>query len=155
MPVRIPLIHRILYDPVTSCWNWKLGNGETPTRYGKVSYRSETVSAHRLAAHLWLHFDLKSKFSVLHRCDNPACFNPRHLFIGTNKDNTLDALRKGRLKSQGRIIPIDSYTCGHPRTEENTYYKTSGITCRQCRAASNSAYKKRKRLEEHCRKETF
>jgi DNA invertase Pin-like site-specific DNA recombinase len=34
---------------------------------------------------------------VLHRCDNPACFNPEHLFIGTQFDNMGDAKKKGRL----------------------------------------------------------
>jgi len=50
----------------------------------------------RLAAHLWLGFDLKSTLKVLHRCDNPPCFNPKHIFIGTQSDNMRDCVSKKR-----------------------------------------------------------
>jgi hypothetical protein len=53
---------------------------------------------HRLAAHLWLGLDLDSRVCVLHRCDNPPCFNPDHLFLGTQSDNLRDSISKGRFR---------------------------------------------------------
>lgn len=51
---------------------------------------------HRIAAAIWLGFDLESDLQVNHHCDNPPCFNPEHLFIGTQKDNLRDMDAKGR-----------------------------------------------------------
>jgi hypothetical protein len=84
------------YDPVTGCWNCTAG-ASGRGGYKLIWYRGKFVLAHRFAAHVWLRFDLNSKLNVLHKCDNPACFNPKHLFIGTQKDNIADAIRKGRL----------------------------------------------------------
>ena len=51
---------------------------------------------HRLSAWLWSGFDLGSGLNVLHRCDNPPCFNPEHLFVGTQSQNMNEMLAKGR-----------------------------------------------------------
>jgi hypothetical protein len=55
---------------------------------------------HRLAAFIWLEFDLASDLMVLHRCDNRRCFNPEHLFTGTHQDNMDDMWSKGRNQDQ-------------------------------------------------------
>lgn len=69
--------------------------------YGRVSWHKRKRLAHRLA--MYLHGvldDLDSETCVLHRCDNRLCCNPDHLFLGTKRDNTQDAMRKGR-----QVIP--------------------------------------------------
>ena len=76
------------------CWEW--GRGVDKDGYGKLTSNRRSLRAHRVAAFLWLGFDLDSKELVMHRCDNPPCFNPEHLFWGTAGDNMHDAKSKGR-----------------------------------------------------------
>lgn len=79
------------------CWIWTRScraNG-----YGQTSLPNSgtrNVGVHRVAAALWLGFDLESELCVLHRCDIRRCFNPEHLFMGTPSDNTWDMVDKGR-----------------------------------------------------------
>ena len=75
------------------CWLW---NG--PKRrdgYGRFSYNGKQIQAHRMAC--WLTTKVyPGKLLVCHKCDNPPCCNPNHLFVGSTRDNVLDAMRKGR-----------------------------------------------------------
>lgn len=76
-----------------SCWEWV--GSFTDKGYGQFSYRSYSFLAHRFAYYLHFNEDPKGLF-VCHRCDNPKCVNPNHLFLGTCKDNHLDMIAKGR-----------------------------------------------------------
>lgn len=61
--------------------------------------------AHRVAYQEYYHDNLNPEDLVCHKCDNPKCFNPKHLFKGTNKDNSDDKCKKGRQakgKNNGR-----------------------------------------------------
>ena len=78
-------------NPVSSheCWEWigfKDGNGYG--RYGRIL-------AHRIAYELTLG-EIPRGMAVCHKCDNPGCVNPDHLWIGTQADNVRDMLAKGR-----------------------------------------------------------
>ena len=78
------------------CWEWqaatkkKRGEGHAIFSFKNVHY-----GANRIAYYLYYLVDPMELY-VLHRCDNPPCVNPFHLFLGTAKDNTQDMLAKGR-----------------------------------------------------------
>lgn len=83
------------------CWVWL--RTKNVSGYGMVyvqEFRSDVV-AHRVS---WMLFrgPIPEGMDVLHKCDNPACVNPNHLWIGTNSDNNTDAGRKGRFILRGK-----------------------------------------------------
>lgn len=86
------LERRIMND--RGCWLWTLS--KTRGGYGQVWVGAKRYSIHRVSAKIWLGFNLKSHFLILHKCDNRNCFNPEHLFIGDHNDNTEDMMRKNR-----------------------------------------------------------
>lgn len=90
------LTHRRIIP--SGCWEWTEGKAYRHYPYGITCYKSKRLLVHRAAAIFWLGLRPNSKLNVLHKCDNPPCFNPRHLFLGTQRDNTLDAMKKGRIK---------------------------------------------------------
>src|SRR3990167_11374075 len=75
------------------CWNWNAGlfqNG-----YGSISINDKTYKVSRVMYELSFG-KIPKGMLVCHRCDNKKCINPKHLFLGTHKENMLDMVKKGR-----------------------------------------------------------
>ncbi len=92
-------IHPVL---LTACWLWT-GSGSNVTGYGRARVFGQYTGAHR--ASLWLTTLRKPVQWVLHKCDNPPCVNPDHLYEGTPKENAMDReLRSGRTQLSWEMV---------------------------------------------------
>jgi hypothetical protein len=97
------LERRCKLDPTTGCLEWQgyrmlFGHGQTHL-WGQKIY------AHRLAWIVAHEQPIPDGLCVLHRCDNPPCCNPDHLFLGTRADNQRDMKRKGRGSGPMKMTP--------------------------------------------------
>jgi hypothetical protein len=108
------------------CWLW---TGAIGTKgYGRVQYRGQLWTASRAVYNEFVG-PIPAGMWVLHRCDNPPCVNPAHLFLGTHTDNVRDAVAKGR------HFPICKTHCkrGHPLEGENLILNGTHRRCRTCK----------------------
>ena len=84
-------------NPETGCWEWKGcklidGYGGIKIRINKIGFMKKV---HRVAYETYVG-PIPEGIFVLHHCDNPPCFNPEHLFLGTHQTNMDDMYSKGR-----------------------------------------------------------
>lgn len=91
------------------CWLW---TGSTSGGYGEIKFHGKLIKAHRVSYELEFGIILNTVGDhhgtcVLHRCDVRECVNPAHLFLGSNQDNVIDKVNKGR---QSRTVGENSGT---------------------------------------------
>jgi hypothetical protein len=121
------------------CLVW---TGGTRRRYARIYSGGRIYIGSRLVMEL-VHGKIPEGQLVLHRCDNPPCLNPAHLFFGTHKENVQDAMLKGRMNKK-RL----SKKCkrGHGFTPDNTRYSNGGRVCRKCHQAYMKKYNKMRKV---------
>jgi len=92
-------VEDVSFSTDEDCWLWV--GPKDKDNYGRIWAINKECRAHRVS--YWIYRDLcqsrlllESKPKILHKCDSTSCINPNHLFKGTNWDNTLDMINKGR-----------------------------------------------------------
>lgn len=85
-------------NPISQCWEWTAR--KYPSGYGQFSWlvppnKHKTQLSHR-CSYLLFKGPIPIGINVLHKCDNPSCVNPDHLFLGTTQDNSDDKVSKNR-----------------------------------------------------------
>lgn len=92
---------------VDGCWVWPKSHNPQ-TGYGQINTHKDgkhvLLTAHRIS-YAATFGPIPDGMSVLHRCDNRPCFNPAHLFVGTQTDNMRDMAKKGRYNPAPPAIP--------------------------------------------------
>jgi hypothetical protein len=115
--------HKIVMSD--GCWLW---NGCTDKDgYGVARYDGKSWRVPRLALFLFKPGEFKSGLDVLHTCNRPTCFNPNHLYSGTQVDNMQDRLKSGNNPGRNKTHCPQN----HEYTAENTYTGPDGH--RECR----------------------
>lgn len=151
---RLAILQRILptlKGSASGCWEWQ-DYCHPEWGYGQIGYRGKPWMLHRL---MWtlLRGEIPAGYVICHRCDNPPCCNPDHLFVGSDADNVLDRVAKRR----DHHANLTECPRGHPYSGDNLWVDSRGFRqCRACQRARNKSpeyiaqrreYQRKRRLE--------
>ena len=94
-PIRYRLLAKIDFDATPGCWEWS--GAKVQQGYGLIKRKDGAqLRAHRVAYEL-AYGEIPAGMFVCHRCDNPRCIRPSHLFLGSHDENMADMVIKNRV----------------------------------------------------------
>jgi len=131
-------------EKTDSCWLWTASTKNNG--YGQFYINRKPQYAHRVAWEL-SHGSIPKGKLVCHKCDNPKCVRPAHLFIGTQMDNVKDCIKKGRKRTKPVIRTKESIKEDHKKWREQNKEKI--------KTQSRKAYLKHKKKIQAYQKERY
>jgi hypothetical protein len=137
--VKERFFRKAIPEPNTGCWLWE--GYEPPNKYGKINIKGKQKLAHRVSYEINIG-SIPDGMNVLHKCDQPACVNPDHLFIGTQQDNIDDMWAKNRFRHASLKTHCIN---GHEFSVDNTRIVSQKRVCLTCRRANGRIYDRKRR----------
>ncbi len=151
-PIKDKIRDNTAVDEKTGCWVWNSKKMLNNMRRPRVVVNGVWQMAYRASYEAWVG-PIPDGMYACHKCDNPLCCNPAHIFPGTAKENSQDAIQKGRWKSNAWT----GTHCknGHELSDENIVYTQSPgykgpLKRRKCRLCVNAL--QRARIAKHSKK---
>lgn len=126
---------KTIIDSITNCWLFKGAQYKGYGRIQPIKGIRKYARVHRLSAHIFLGLDLNNKkLQVNHKCLHTSCWNPEHLYIGTQQENIDD----NRILKRGQFSKTHCPK-GHPYEGDNIYIGSKGE--RRCRICIRNNYR--------------
>lgn len=136
------ILQRINKNKENDCWEWTGGTQSRGYGITGIPKTRKKIVTHRASYEAFIG-EIPKGLYVCHKCDNPPCCNPNHLFVGTQKENLQDMVRKGRCNPH--MLQKTHCPLGHPYNEENTYRHNNRRHCKLCKRISFKKWYKKKR----------
>ncbi len=131
-PIEERFFEKVVMIPFHDCWEWSAY--KNAKGYGVIGDGRKTRLSHRVSYEI--HFGkIPDGLLICHKCDNPGCNRPDHLFLGTPADNTRDMVEKKRIKGRSSILRNRTHCPeGHLFAGDNLFIESDGSRrCRECK----------------------